>query len=475
MASPIEIQNQIDNLQNQIDSFNSAKTVGAGKFQIGDITYTAAQVKSNVTNLQKRIKALKKTIEPYTKAQQKLDDASARLARAKEIAQSPITESPTGMSSAQAQEEVTKAQAEVNKLLASRDKAFSIDYKVTDQGQPAGAEPVVAKPNVPIEQGGLGPVAGMKTESSAFGKGGKGGKGGPGGAGGGTPGGTKDKTAKSTAWEAKFREMFPSQAWMLDIDRVKYADTIELFRKAVDQEVWKTTEGQARFAAQLNGTSFIKELASTDMVRQVKAVVGDLGFDTVPFNAFLTKAMNMGWKDATLKQEIYKEAFRKDDTGKYVNPTAITRAKASNDYLSIAKIGKSYFSTVSDDTIQNVLTGVMMTEDVQRQQRELAKTKYAHLGNLIDQGFTMDELASSFKETASRLLEKDINAIDMSQSDFEQAFNYGEEGKKRMMTTGEWEIKLRTDPRFNWDKTENAKNEARTLADTISKAFGKVI
>jgi hypothetical protein len=87
----------------------------------------------------------------------------------------------------------------------------------------------------------------------------------------------------------------------------------------------------------------------------------------------------------------------------------------------------------------------------------------------------MEQLSSSFKDQTARILEKDPNAIDMSQSDYEQAFNFGEEGKKRMMSSGEWEIKLRSDPRYNWGSTQNAKDEARRLSASISQAFGKVI
>jgi hypothetical protein len=63
----------------------------------------------------------------------------------------------------------------------------------------------------------------------------------------------------------------------------------------------------------------------------------------------------------------------------------------------------------------------------------------------------------------------------MSQADFEAAYNYGEPGQKRMMTNGEWEIMLRSNAKFGWDKTNNAKAEARQLATTISQAFGRVI
>jgi hypothetical protein len=460
MASSTEIEKQIEEIKIIIDEISNVDTAGQNKYIYNGKTYSRTQLEQLAKPYKTQLAKLTKLYGPY-------GSAMAELRRAEEIAANPITESPTGMSQANATKNVEDAKAKVEK-----EKSNLLNVDIT-KGK------IVTKPAASAAD--FRKVEGFepgKPGDSATG--GKNGGGGAGGAGVGTgvgagAGKVPSKPKTKSNWEAKFREMFPGESWMLDIDRTKYADVFKLFQTSIDGEVYKTPEGLARFKAQLEGTSFVKELATTDMVRQVKNVVGDLGFDSMPFNSFLTKAMNLGWKDATLKQEVYKEAFRKDDAGNFVNPTAINRAKASNDYLGIAKIGKSYFSTVSDDTIQNVLTGGMAQEDVQRQQRELAKTKYGHLANLIDQGFSLEDLSSSFKTQAAQLLEKDPNSIDMSQADYEQAFNFGEEGKKRMMSTGEWEIKLRSDPRFNWDKTENAKSEARSLANSITQAFGRVI
>ena len=275
--------------------------------------------------------------------------------------------------------------------------------------------------------------------------------------------------------EATFRKMFPAQAWLLDLDRAKYPKLFELVRRAVDGRMYETSQGLERFAAELKNTDFYTELATTDKIRQIKAVTGDLGFEGSNFNKFLTTSMNMGWEGETLKAETYKEVFRKDDAGNYINKIAVDRAKKSNEYLRVANVGKAYFNTISDSTIESRLTGGLNDEDIQRQQRELAKTKYSHLGGLIDQGFTLADLSSGFKRQAATLLEKDENDIDMSQADFEAAYNYGEPGQKRMMTNGEWEIMLRSNAKFGWDKTNNAKAEARQLASTISQAFGRVI
>jgi hypothetical protein len=288
-------------------------------------------------------------------------------------------------------------------------------------------------------------------------------------------GGRTPKPKLPKNWEAKFREMFPAQSWLLDIDRSKYSGLYKLIQRGVTDKMWETPESQARFAAELNNTDFFSELKTKDVVRNVKAVVGDLGFDSVPFNKFLTTAMNFGWEGDVLKSEVYKEAFRKDDSGNFANPTAVTRAKASTDYKKAQGFGRAFFSTVSDSTIEQRLTGVITDEDLIRQQRELAKTRYGHLGNLIDQGLTLEDIAGSFQQKAAQVLERDINDIDMGSADFESAFNFGEEGKKRMMSSGEWEIMLRSDAKYGWDKTENAKQEARGLAASIAQAFGKVI
>lgn len=288
-------------------------------------------------------------------------------------------------------------------------------------------------------------------------------------------GGGKVTSAPKMNWDrvsAKFRELFPTQAWILDIDRAKYPDVEALLRRAVDPQSEMTAE---RFGAEYQNTSFYRELATTGKVRQIKQLIGDAGFDSVPFNAFVTKAMNLSWDGDTLKFEAYKEAFRKDDTGQFVNPTAVTRIKKSNDYLGIANIGKAYFNQVSDDTIQRTLTGEMTTEDVQRQQREVAKARYGHLAPLIDQGLTLDAISESFKTAAAQLLEVDPNTIDMSNAQYEVALNFGEEGKKRVMTNGEWQKLLRTDARYGWDKTENAKREAREWASALRQTFGRII
>jgi len=282
--------------------------------------------------------------------------------------------------------------------------------------------------------------------------------------------GGKKPRAKMVNWEPTFRDTFPAKAWLLDLDRDKYPGLFALLQKAVSEKY--TNE---RFAAEVDGTDFYKEIAQSGKVREIKSIVGDLGFDSTDFTKFVSDSINFGWKGDTLKQKTYEEVFRRNADGAYANPTALARAKKSNDFLNVQLVATNYFNRASDSAIESVLTGKIMLEDFQRQQREIAKSKYSHLSSLIDQGVTLEDLSSNFKQSAARLLEIDPQTIDMGQADYEIALNFGEADKRRVMTTGEWERLLRTDSRYGWEKTENAKQEARSLASNIAQAFGRII
>lgn len=282
---------------------------------------------------------------------------------------------------------------------------------------------------------------------------------------------TPEAAAVSNAWETTFRTKFAAQSWLLDLDRTKYPDLFKLLNKAVIEEY--TPE---LFAAQVAATDFYKELSQSKQLKTIQSLVGTLGFEGSDFIKFVSDSINFGYQGDILKQKVYEQVFAKDDAGNYINPTALERTKKSADYISTQNIAKAFFNTnPSESDVENVLTGKILSADYERQQRELAKTRYGHLSNLLDQGMTLESIASAYKTTASRLLELNPNAIDMSTGAFEQAVTFGEEGKKRLMTNSEWEKLLRTDPQYGWEKTNNAKDEARSLSANIAQAFGRIL
>lgn len=287
-------------------------------------------------------------------------------------------------------------------------------------------------------------------------------------------------TVVDTAWESTFKEKFPSKAWLLtEIDRAKYPQLFSTIQNAITTKMYDSTTGLALFEEQLKGTDFFKEISTSGKVQEIKKLVGNLGFDTTDFVQFVNTSINFGWTGDKLKQETYKNAFDVDpDTGKYLNPNAVARVRASADYISTQNIAKQFFNmNPSEKDVLNVLTGVQTAADYEMQQREFVKNieSYKHLAPLLDLGLTMTGIADRYRKTAANLLEVDENSIDMSTANYEQALTYNDNGKMRLMTNGEWEKLLRTDPRYKWEFTNNAKSEARSLSSNIAQALGKVV
>jgi hypothetical protein len=286
---------------------------------------------------------------------------------------------------------------------------------------------------------------------------------------------TPEGAAVSNAWETTFRETFPAKAWLLDLDRAKYPQLFQLLNTAISQEWYKSQEGLTRFTASLDATDFYKEISQSKQLKTIQSLVGTLGFEGSDFTKFVSDSINFGYDGDILKQKVYEQVFKKDDANNYINPTALKRVKESADYIRTQNIAKAFFGNPSDDDIEQVLTGQMLAADYERQQRVFAGQRYGHLKDLLDQGMTMKSIAANYRTSAARLLELDENAIDMSTGAFEQAVTFGEEGKKRLMTNSEWEKLLRTDPQYGWEKTNNAKDEARSLSANIAQAFGRIL
>jgi hypothetical protein len=467
MATYEELQADLEEAQRELNDVRRARKVGSNYRLLNGETITAEEYAVLQSDAKIALNNAKKAAKGPDESRKRIGELEKEINRLQKLVSAGRADQ---MTLANARVDINRYQQQ---LTDEQQKLESFGTAprpgsaagMTLRADVAAAERAVQPAPTPSEEKPKPPVGG-----TGGGTGGKGGK-----------GDTKPEKPKGVApldiaaVEATSKEMFPAQAWLWDIDPAKYPQLRALLVKGVQDRMFETTVGQERFAASLDGTDFFRELSQKKTASTIRSLVGDLGFAGDQFNKFLVTAANMGWSNDTLKQEVYKEAFRRDETGAYVNPTAISRVQKSNDYLSVQNIGKAYFASVDDNTVQSVLTGAMTSDDVARQQRELAKTKYGHLSNLIDQGFTMESLTSSFRQQAARLLERDENSINMSETDFEQSFNFGEEGKKRMMTSGEWEMSLRSNEKFGWQNTQNAKDEARRLATSIAQAFGRVI
>lgn len=279
------------------------------------------------------------------------------------------------------------------------------------------------------------------------------------------------EAAANAGWEQTFIEKYPQYGWMLtDLDRTKYADVFSLFQKAVNP---KTEYTEERFKAAFGGSSWYRELQSSNKAFEIKTAIGTLDWDGSSYGKLLSSAVNMGWTGDQLKQESYKQLFAKKDDGTYVNSVAVDQVKTTSPYLSTMKTAKAFFSVPPQDRMEKVLSGEITNEDFVGGLRATAKLKYAHLAPAIDSGQTLEDLTGDYRTVASKLLERPEAEIDMSNPDYEIALSYQDGSSKRMMTTGEWQRMIKTDNKYGWEKTKQAVDLGREIGLNIVKSFQK--
>jgi len=291
---------------------------------------------------------------------------------------------------------------------------------------------------------------------------------------------TTTPAVADTRWEAIFKTNYPQYNWMFtDLDRTKYSDVFDLFAKSVDVKTGKGIYTNEEFDKRWIGTSFYRELESSQKGRELSAAIGNFTWGSGNLAKFLTKAIQFGYKDENLKQQAYKELFSKVD-GKYVNDLAVNEVRASTPYLALKDIGKQYFFDFADSQVEQVLAGTpnadgvaVSRDDLIRKARLAAKATYGHLSEQIDAGLTLEDLSASYKEKAAKLLELDPNTINFA-TDFSDALNYRKDGQPRVLSMSEWETELRTNDKYKYSFTKQANQDATDIGLSIARAFGKV-
>jgi hypothetical protein len=494
MATLQEVDSRIEELKAQIDSLTPLINRG-GPTVVDGQQYSQKELLDTRNTLLKELRSLEKVVAPVGKSRNALSKAERDLATARERSADPrglFQKTGTLTASERSQKlliekaikdierlepEVTRLQQEFSSVSA-RDFSLPTDQRFRPSSELASR--ILQMGGTAARRGEMAGEEALGTETADGGVSAGTGVGGGGGVAL-TPEQRKERRAgrQQQRFEkaaAELRRMAPQYAWILEIDQTKYPDVRKLLQRATRDGMFESPEGIQRFIGELNGTTFFSELREKGTKQKIVNLVGDLGFDDSNMGKLLANASNLQWDDDTLSLEVYKEAFRKNEDGTYVHSQAQARAKKSSSYLRVQNIGTSFFNQLDDDTVERVLTGGMIEDDVLRQQRELAKARYGHLSNLIDQGLSLDAITRSYRDEAARLLERDPNDVRMADAMYQTAYDFTDEsGQKRLMTTGEWTRQLRTDTQYGWDKTENAKREAQQLSSSIIQAFGRVM
>jgi hypothetical protein len=314
---------------------------------------------------------------------------------------------------------------------------------------------------------------------------------------------TKKKTQKkkeAVNWRQTFIARFPQYADVIDggpgeaeARRVFGNELVDLIVDVAenqDQYDFTTQAGIDAFNAKVFATPYYNQTANSkkefdaltdgereDRVKTQRAKIaagyGDLNLTINELDRLAQESARSGLDGVALTQ--------------FVNSSVGGRTRGKEDLLNgldakdLRKVARAYGYTPADldDQIVSAITGktyaptgTVITADTIRQKGQMmAKAKYFHLSQQLDAGLTLEDIFDPYRRIAAQTLEKNDNAIMMDDPLFSMAFGTQQNGQPSL---ADWEKTIRTDKRFGYQFTEQAKRDATTLGMSLAKAFGKV-
>lgn len=283
--------------------------------------------------------------------------------------------------------------------------------------------------------------------------------------------------------DAAIRKNYPQYAYMLDNVQLFGQDVLNIMRRAT-RDGWPAD----RFAGAIERTKYWQNtvqaarnfdgMAEADRQALITKTREELGqytdVSTIDEAALTTFARDMARRGITgesLRPLAYKFAFDQGETSK-----AAQDALYSQNAQQIRATANAYGQKIADDQVQTLLENGETPETMQRKYVAKLKAQYPQLSTQLDAGLSFQDIVSDYKQVAASTLEKSADTIDFMDPKYMDAIATPDgKGGYRQLSLGEWQQKLRTDDRFGYATTKQAVQDARVLASSIARSFGRVI
>lgn len=211
--------------------------------------------------------------------------------------------------------------------------------------------------------------------------------------------------------------------------------------------------------------------------RSLAQAFGELQLDDASLTDLATTIQRTGLNDLGAKQLVYGRAFQRPETSAF-DTRAIALDSADADKIrSIAK-AYGYNPLDIDKQIEAILsgqqygpTGTVLTEESFRQKAQrYAKGQYSWLSDQFDAGLTLNDIMGNYTDIASRVLEIDPTAIDYANDPkWQEALGTAATGQ---LPLNQWVQKLKSDPQYGYQYTNQANAEVSKIVRDLEKAFG---
>lgn len=273
---------------------------------------------------------------------------------------------------------------------------------------------------------------------------------------------------------AFIREHYGYSAWIFE-----HPDVRDVLLAAAKDGHWSA----GRLKGALENTDFFKthdgnvvSWLNTDVATQNAAVekkVNDviaraqaLGMDLDPARArqIATDANMYGWDDTQLQKAVGHEY--------HYNPTLAQKGIAKQLRDTARLYGIPMTDAGLDDWGRRVGSGDSSADDFKTTMINQAKSLFPTLAGDLDRGATVKDIFDPYAKLAATTLGVDESTIDILDPKWQRPLQSTDGKNPTRMSTYDWTRTLRTDATYDWDHTDNARQEAAAFAHQLRQGFG---
>ena len=138
-------------------------------------------------------------------------------------------------------------------------------------------------------------------------------------------------------------------------------------------------------------------------------------------------------------------------------------------------IAASQGVNISDQTAfdwsKNIAAGTATQQGFEDYAKNQAIMSHPYWEKQLNEGVTVRQLADPYVQRAAQTLEISPDSVDLSDPkwDFTQR---DAKGQQTLMSQSAWQTKIMTDPAYQWQQTDNAKQAGYNIVDQLTKTFG---
>lgn len=187
--------------------------------------------------------------------------------------------------------------------------------------------------------------------------------------------------------------------------------------------------------------------------------------DPSQLDVILTKAYDSGLDENQLDASILNSGQFNAKFG----GTTLGSVDSLKQYANA--FGMSYNQSFWDTYSKSLFAGTTTTEDMQAKIRQDAASAFPVFAEQINNGISLDSLASAYKSSMANILEIDPDTISYNDPTIRKALqSVDASGKPSMKPIWQFEQELRNDPR--WEYTDNARATVDSLSLKVLRDWG---